>query len=415
MKVWILQTGEPLHIDEGNIRPMRAMNLSNKLIEAGHSVVLWSSAFNHQTKKHRVQKYSTYHVNEKLEIRLIPSFGYNKHIGFARLVDHIQLALNLKKMLKKEKEIPDVVFIGYPPIETAAILSKWLKIRNIPMVLDVKDLWPQMFIDKFPSFLKPIGRLIFFPYFYLAKRTIRDVDCVSAMAPSFLTSVLSFADKEEKELDRVLRLTTPIGQSSPEELLQAKIWWKEKGQDGSTPIIFFVGTFMSVFDFKPVYKAIKEIRGQGIKCNFVLCGSGDYLDNIKTMMQEFPNVFFPGWIERPKIESLAMISIASIAPYNNIDNYTLNTPNKIVDALALGLPILCPLEGEIASLIQNHNVGITYNKINPLEECIVKIMTNKKLQKEMAQNARNLYYQNFEFNKVYDDFVKHLETLANRR
>ena len=51
MKVWILQTGEPLHCDEGSPRPMRAINLSNKLVEAGHDVVLWSSAFSHQEKK----------------------------------------------------------------------------------------------------------------------------------------------------------------------------------------------------------------------------------------------------------------------------------------------------------------------------------------------------------------------------
>ena len=55
MKIWILQTGEPLHIDSGKPRPMRAMNLSNKLVEKGHDVVLWSSAFNHQKKNHRTK------------------------------------------------------------------------------------------------------------------------------------------------------------------------------------------------------------------------------------------------------------------------------------------------------------------------------------------------------------------------
>ena len=53
MLVWILQTGEPLHIDNDNSRPMRAMNLSDKLVGSGHSVILWSSAFNHRIKKHR--------------------------------------------------------------------------------------------------------------------------------------------------------------------------------------------------------------------------------------------------------------------------------------------------------------------------------------------------------------------------
>ena len=212
---------------------------------------------------------------------------------------------------------------------------------------------------------------------------------------------------------KVFRLTSPIGQSSEEELFEAKMWWKEKGHDGSIPIILFIGTFMSVFDFVPVYEAITKIRAKGIKCNFVLCGSGDYLNKIKNMMSEFPNVFFPGWIDRPKIECIAAISIASIAPYKNIDNYTLNTPNKIVDALALGLPILCPLKGEVSKLIKEYNIGFTYNN-NTLEECITSIILNKTLQKEMSINATKLYYQDFEFNKVYDNFVSHLEKIASK-
>ena len=127
MKIWILQTGEPLHIDNDNPRPMRAMNLSDKLVEAGHSVVLWSSSFNHQKKMHRSVDYKTHVVNNNLEIRLIPSCGYKSHIGIGRLVDHAQMAWNLRQLLKQEKITPDVAFIGYPPIETAAIMSRGLK------------------------------------------------------------------------------------------------------------------------------------------------------------------------------------------------------------------------------------------------------------------------------------------------
>jgi len=116
LTVWILQTGEPLHIDEGSPRPMRAMNLSNKLVESGHEVVLFSSAFSHQKKEHRTKNYKIHKVNNNLEIRLIPSCGYKKHIGLGRLIDHAQMAWNLREILKREKTPPDIVFIGYPPI-----------------------------------------------------------------------------------------------------------------------------------------------------------------------------------------------------------------------------------------------------------------------------------------------------------
>ena len=151
MNIWILQTGEPLHIDGENARPMRAMNLSNTLIEAGHEVILWSSAFHHQEKRHRSHTAKSIKVSDKLEIRLIPSRGYRRNIGLSRLVDHAQLALNLKKMLTQVEALPDVAFIGFPPIETATVLTSWLKKRGVPTLLDVKDQWPSLFLDAVAS------------------------------------------------------------------------------------------------------------------------------------------------------------------------------------------------------------------------------------------------------------------------
>ena len=58
MQICIFQTGEPLHIDKGNYRPMRCMLLADKLIENGHKVTIISSDFFHQKQIHRYQKTS---------------------------------------------------------------------------------------------------------------------------------------------------------------------------------------------------------------------------------------------------------------------------------------------------------------------------------------------------------------------
>jgi hypothetical protein len=50
MKIWILQTGEPMPLDRGSPRPMRAMNLASTLVARGHDVTILTSAFYHQEK-----------------------------------------------------------------------------------------------------------------------------------------------------------------------------------------------------------------------------------------------------------------------------------------------------------------------------------------------------------------------------
>ncbi|RLA08706.1 MAG: hypothetical protein DRQ51_01755 [Gammaproteobacteria bacterium] len=411
MKIWILQTGEPLHIDKNNPRPMRAMNLSNKLVEAGHSVVLWSSDFSHQGKFHRFNKYTTHNINKNLQIRLIPSPGYKSHIGIARLWDHIILGWRLHKLLKQEKNEnkPDICFIGYPPIECAYVMGMFAKKADIPYMLDVKDLWPSMLVDALPKFLQPLGRVIFYPLFYMAKKVILNATGISSMAPSFSKWVLNFANKKPTKYDRVFRLTSSPQKLNQEQLEKADLWWSDKNVTNKKPLIMFVGSFMSVFDFKPIARVAKELKHE---CNFVLAGDGDYLQGIKKMMAGLDNVVFPDRIDYAKIINLSKISIATIAPYKTIESFNMSVPNKIVDSLSFGLPILTPLKGEMANLIKKYNVGFNYNDSKSLKQHILTLINNPQIQKNQATNSKNLYNKDFEFNQVYDSFVSHLEKIA---
>ncbi len=412
--IWVFQTGEPLPIDGKNVRPMRAINLCNALIQAGHKVILWSSAFYHQEKRHRSFTTQTIKISDNLEVRLIPSCGYQRHIGLRRLIDHAQLAFNLNKMLKHVKDLPDVAFIGYPPIETAAVLTRWLAKRGVPSLLDVKDQWPSLFLDAVPVPLRPLGRVILWPYFHLAQRAMRDVTGLSAMANSFLDWALEFAERSRSENDGVFPLTTPLGQVSATQLEEGRRWWDEQGVlDDGRPRVCFVGSFMSIFDFKPVQEAAKKLSA----CQFVICGDGGSSIELRAMMSGLPNVYFPGWMDRPKIEALAERCQEALAPYLNIENFTKNLPNKIVDALSLGLPILCPLQGEVASLIAEHGVGMRYGTDSgkSLYDCIQTLINDPMLQRTMSLKARALYAERFSFDMVYGGLVKHLEKLAGAR
>ena len=416
--IWVFQTGEPLHIDGDNARPMRAMNLSNALVQAGHRVVLWSSAFYHQEKRHRSITTQSISVSDSLEIRLIPSRGYWRHIGFGRLIDHTQLAFNLKKMLDHAESLPDVAFIGYPPIETAAVLARWLARRGVLSLLDVKDQWPSLFLDAVPAPLRPLGRVVLWPYFHLARRAMRDATGLSAMAKGFLDWALVVAARERTAMDGVFPLTSPLGQVSALQLEEARRWWDEQGiLDDGRPRVCFVGSHSPAFDFKPVQEAAKIAADGTIPCEFVICGDGGSSAELRAMMAGLPNVHFPGWIDRPKIETLAECCQAALAPYLNIENFTRNLPNKIIDALSLGLPIFSPLQGEVASLISENGVGMRYGTDTgkTLHDCIQALMQDAALQKRMYQNARALYAERFSFEMVYGGLVKHLEKLASTR
>lgn len=415
MKIWILQTGEPLDIDNDDSRPMRAMNLSSYLVNKGHRVVLWSSAFHHRDKRHRSKEYKIYNVSKEYQIRLIPSPGYKENISLKRFWDHIIMGRNLKKILKKEIDTPDVAFIGFPPIEVASIMGDWLNKKNIPYLVDIKDQWPDFFLESLNSKIRFIGKIILFPLFIITKKIFRNSTGLTAMSEQFLKWGINFSKKNNNESNLVVPLTTPLIQLEKNEYEKARIWWKNNGIDieGINNIIF-IGSHYPSLDFNPVIQAAKILKDKKIKCNFILCGFGEQTVSLKEQAKNIDNIYFPGWVNREQISVLASFSLASLTPLKNINNYMINIPNKIVDSLALGLPILSPLKGEVSNMITKHNVGLIYKEksAESLSECIIKLIKNDMLAEKLSINSKRLYEEKFSYDLVYGRLVSHLESLA---
>ena len=410
--VWILQTGEPLPIDKNFLRPMRAINLTNKLIEKGHKVVLWSSRFNHQFKEHRKTGDQELKANENLEIRLISSCGYKKNISIRRLIDHALLGFNLIKMLKKEKHLPDIAFLGFPPIEVNLIMSNWLRKKKIPFIVDVKDLWPDVFIENLIGIKKKIIKFLLFYYFSATKRIYRHAEAITSITNKFLEHIENFSRRDTNERNKVFPLVSNLNLDDKNQT-KAENWWDELGvYNDQTFRVSYVGNLSSNINLYDIKKAAQLFEEKNVKVQFVIAGDGDYSYKFKNMMKGLNNVVFSGSISKSKLYALANRSNIWLIPYFNKQNFLLSLPNKTYDALFFGLPIFSSLKGEVRDLILKNEIGMFYDKINSLEKCIIKLKDNKDLQKSMSINAKKLYNECFEFNKVYDGLVYHLENIV---
>ncbi len=414
MEVWIFQTGEPLQSDQFKMRPMRAMNLSEFLVKRKHKVIIWSSAFFHQMKIHRSKSYTSIKISPHLEIRLIPSPGYIKNISIKRIYDHIKLATNLRSALSKEEMAPDVAFIGYPPIEFASIASSWLSKNNIPYLVDVKDQWPEIFIRPFPKFLQAPVKLLFWPYYYFGRKLISHATSVCSIAPSFLEWACKFSNRRISKLDHVFPLSSIL--PSPKSSINKRDleFWKKHGVlSGTNTRFFFAGTFSSVFDFATVKDAAQIAKKNGLNFQFVFCGEGDRIKNIKKEFAGLDNIIFPGWVSPSQLRFLAGISDASLAPYLNYSDFLMSVPNKITDYLSLGSPIITPLKGEVGDLLRRYQMGLSYNEGDgaSLYKALFKIHSDKKNKIKYSSNAKKLYKSHFDGEMIYENMVRHLERM----
>lgn len=410
MKVWILQTGEPLQIDQHGMRPMRAINLSNALLERGHEVILWSSDFDHFSKTFRCGANKEIKVSNKFTIQLVKSRGYKSHVGLGRLIDHMQLAWNLSKLLRNEKA-PDIAFIGYPPIEPAWVLSRWLHKKNVPFILDVKDAWPKLLVDAFPESIRLIARLVFHPYFMMMRTSFYKANAISSISDAFLDWSLKQIGLETRCLDKVTPLVSGrlLHNKSQEE--DAAQWWDQRGILGKNKLrLYFVGSITESFDFNPFLEIARQLP-----IEVVIAGDGPKRAELLALIQNLPNVIAPGWITTDQASVLIKRSDLAIAPVVDREDFGMSIPNKFFDAMQHGKPIITSIKGPAADLLRNHKSGFTYRPdSDELKKLLQELINNPNIIEETGNNAFELYETKYNPSLIYHQLCIHLEQMVSK-
>lgn len=410
LTVWIFQTGEPIHLDEVNARGMRAINLSDELVSQGHQVVLWTSDFDHFSKTSRFGKATTIDYSNLLSIKLIPSNGYRAHKSLIRFWDHLQLAYNLRKMLRDQIP-PDVAFVGLPPVEAAWVMSRWLKKNQIPFMLDIKDTWPENYANLFPQKIRLVGNFVFAPLFSMRNWTLRNADGVVSITKDFLNWARLVSKTNRKEFDHVAPLVPNQRKYSTSEELAAEDWLDENNvlNDGRTRA-YFVGSLNDVFDFEPIFFAAKNSATE-----FVICGEGPLRETLENQFKTLSNVVFLGWVNQTQSDALARRSTFALAPVRDRADFNMSIPNKFFDAIRLAKPIIATDHGVAADFIKSNGIGVCYRNTDSesLAKTIESLLINPKNLNEMSKNAEALFQITYNPSKVYGDLVIRLADLSS--
>lgn len=407
MNIWIVGVGEPLPIDGENTRLRRVGNLARYISDKNDEVHWFSTSFDHYKKKQRVERDKIVKFNSNFFLHVAKVSGYKKNISFARILHHQDAAKQIKKLMKKESK-PDVILAGNTPIEVVSMVVEYGKRNNVPVVIDIRDLWPEVFKEVFPDYMN----ILINPYVAWSKRklskTFSNATSFIGLSEGFLNYALAISKRDRKELDSVI----PIGYPNFKydyTISEFNKLWENHGISTDDFIISFTGNFGRQFSFNEIIEAAEKLKYEK-KIKFVLCGTGENLEKIKELALD--NIIFPGWIEKEMITSLLQYSKIGIAPYINSINYQLNTPNKFGEYLSASLPILVSVEGEMKNRLIKNDCGNSYQNSEELINLIKKYFYNPDKLISQSKNARALFLSDFNGDIVSETIKKQLEKVA---
>jgi glycosyltransferase involved in cell wall biosynthesis len=90
------------------------------------------------------------------------------------------------------------------------------------------------------------------------------------------------------------------------------------------------------------------------------------------------------------------------------------TPNVMLEAMAMKLPVISTTSGAISEIVENEVSGIL---VSPRDEeaiaaAIVRLLTNESLREKLGNNARRRVEERFDISKNIREFVALFETGA---
>lgn len=416
MKVWLITVGEEIPTDPGTPRLLRTGILARHLTGRSHDVTWWNSTYSHQKKFQRFEKNAVLESPEGYRIVLLHSRPYKRNVSFARFLNHRDLAASFQREVGNHAP-PDVIVCSYPTIELADAAVAFARDHKIPIAVDIRDLWPDVFETYLPSVAQGIVTPLFAGLRQARHRIVRGATSIIGVTDAYIDWALQSAVRTRTELDRAFHLTVDPILPAKEQITAAEQYWDRLGVLRENQSVgCFPGSLSWTRDLLTVLNASHSLDdAEKQRLRLIYCGPEELMRTIIEASSNSPQIVCAGWRNAAEIHVLLSRSRFGMLPYPRIPNFTLNMPNKVGEFLSQGLPIMTALTGETRKLLDNFGIGLFYdpNNLNSIVQCLrIALEASEDQIASWRSAALDAYNRHFNAAITYNAFSDYVEELA---
>jgi len=370
----------------------KSLDFAKELIRRGHEVEVLTGFPSYPLGKiYEGYRQSLFkrEMMEGVSLIRVPIYPDHSSSGIKRFMHYFSYAISATFIGLFLVRKPDVCFVyqGAIPAAIPAIILK--KLRGVPFLYDINDLWPETvaasgMLQK-KGALKIINAWCNFNY--------RNASFISVATPGFYKRLISKGVSSEK-MEIISNWSRDVisEERLPQNILDT--YFRKE-----TINILYAGNLGIVQSLETILKTARKLQEQGNKkIQFIFLGGGADEANLKnkSIDWELENVqFIPRVVSREVTKYLNAADFL-LVHLKKDELFTITIPSKILAYLKSGKPILMGLEGDARDILENAQAGYAFEPDNPadLEEQIKKMMSLSDLEIE-AMGVRGMnYYEN---------------------
>lgn len=364
---------------------IRSYEMARRLVKMGHEVHLLTSSNEERDTPGWFER-----DIEGIRVHSLPIPYSNRQSNTERIRTFFDFAFGAAARARKLNA--DVVFATSTPLTIAIPGILAAKLKRVPLVFEVRDLWPEA-----PIAMGALNNPVL-QYFadVLERVAYRNSKEIVALSPGMAEGVIKQGVAPEQ--------VTMIPNSSDLDLfkpgLDGSEFRKKFALEGKTVLLYF-GTMGEANGLGFVLDGAKELQRRGRDdIAILLHGDGRERDALEARKknENITNVTFSTWnLHREELAKLVASADVAMTIYKNLPVLYTCSPNKMFDSLSAGKPVLTNMPGWLGGLVEDNEAGVFVEPDDPVSfaDKAEYLADHPELRERYAENARKLAEREF--------------------
>ncbi len=314
--------------------------------------------------------------------------------------------------LFKAKGKFDLVLVTSPPL-FVGIIGRWMAFwKRLPLVFEIRDLWPESAIDT--GVLKN-KFLIRYAYGF-ERRIYKKSKLINTLTPAFQRKLI---DVKKVPADKVVMIPNAADFSLAEKLVgtfDVEKFRKDHGLEDHF-VITYVGAHGVANHLIQLIHAAEKLQDTNVL--FLLVGDGMTKPTLKKEAEErgLKNVKFIDSVPKEEVFKYIMVSDMGASVLKKVDTFKTIYSNKTFDYMSCKKPVLLLIDGVSRELVETANCGV-YAEPENIDDIVSKIRGCLSLSDKLPEMGINGYQyakEHFDREKLAMEYLNQLEKVAKKR
>jgi glycosyltransferase involved in cell wall biosynthesis len=328
---------------------IRSYEFARRWAAQGHEVIVVTSA-SRLPERFSDRALSRGDV-EGIDVRSV-RVGYSNRMSYARRVASFALFVLGATWIALRAPRPDVVFATSTPLTVAIPGLVVSRLRRVPFVFEVRDLWPEAAIQM--GALRAGG---------LAARVAKSLERVAyraaaevvALSPGMADGVI--ADGGTADHVHVVPNGADLDLFQPGKKDTALVDTFGLGGKFVVGYAGAIGPSNAIEAQLP--QAASELVERGVAdIAFLVVGDGRSLPALRDAVADLPSVILAGTLPKREIPRVTRTCDVMLVLFADVPVLAMNSPNKLFDALASGRPVIVNSPGWTKELVESSGAGM---------------------------------------------------------